>query len=179
MSQANYYPCSGVTSEGLSVCLQPWLFPSCLFITVIPLGLHFHFWWHPLSSQLLLVLFILEVRHRELVVIRHCHGSCLCLNHRSSLELQELVPHIPHFWVEVSIGTSIKITSWCRAWLIACDKDILRPYVSRVGFKCLAGMGMLASNLQWASSHLASQEEEVTAWRRQHGLEGWKDVSGS
>lgn len=83
------------------------------------------------------------------------------------------------FWVEIRICTNIKITSWCRAWLIACDKDILRPYISRVGFKCLAGVGILASNLHWASSHLASWEEEATAWRGQYRLEGWKNVSGS
>lgn len=179
MSQANYYSCSGVTSEGLSVCLQPWLFPSCLFITVVPLGLCFLFGWQPLSSGFLTVLFISVVRPRELVVIRHYRGSCLCFNHRSSLELQELVPHIPDFWVEIGICASIKVTSWCRAWLLACNKDILRPYISRVGFKCLAGMGMLASSLHWASSHLVSREEEATAWRGQCGLEGWKNVSGT
>lgn len=43
--------------------------------------------------------------------------------------------------VEIGICISIKITSWCRVWLIACDKDILRPYISRICLKCLAVLG--------------------------------------
>lgn len=180
MSQANYYPHSGVTSEGLCVCLQPWLFPRCLFIPVVTPGLYFHFWWPPLSSHFSLCYWsgrwgLLTWWGSDIVVAPvsvsptgAVWGCRSCWVHT-----------LHFFWVEIRTCTSIKTTSWCRAWLTACDEDLLRPYIPKVGSRCLAGMGMLASSLHWASSHLASREEEVTAWRGQHGLEGWKNVSGS
>lgn len=179
MSQANHYPHSGLTSGGLFMCLQPWLFPSCLFIAVVPPGLCFRFWWQPLGSEFLAVLFIWWW---DLV---SCWWSDISMGLVSvsttaaAWSYRSWFHTFHFFWVGIRSCTSIKITSWCRAWLIACDKDLLRPYVSRAGFKCMAGMGMLASNLHWASSHLASWEEEGTAWRGQHGLGGWENVSAS
>lgn len=179
MSQANYYLHSALISEGLFMCLQPWLFPSCLFITVVAPGLCFHLGWQPLSSEFLAVLFIwwwdlVSCWWSDIIM-----GLVSAPTTAAAWSCRSWFHTFHCCWVGIRICTSIKITSWCRAWLIACDKDLLGPYISRVGFKCLAGMGMLASSLHWASSHLASWEEEVTAWRGQHGLGGWKSVSAS